>query len=97
MQAHFSYERDRINNMQTLISKRKIFVMEFAKPKHQVEKGSSGGESGIPVKTSVFAKISNLFGEKGESIDVPSSDTTTLHDQVGFYNSQLMKESIRCI
>jgi predicted transcriptional regulator len=28
---------------------------------------------------------------------VPSSDTAILHDQVGFYNSQLMKESIRCI
>lgn len=36
MFAHFTYERDRVDNMQNLISKRKTFAVEFAKPKHQV-------------------------------------------------------------
>ena len=45
----------------------------------------------------MFGKLVGLFGDKSESIDTPSSDTQTLREQVGFYNSQLMKESIRCM
>lgn len=41
--------------MQTLIAKRKTFAIEFAKPKHQVEKPTESGPS-------VFGKIAGLFG-----------------------------------
>ncbi len=54
MFSHFAYERDRVDNMQTLIGKRKTFALEFSKPKHQVEKTESG--------SSVFGKIAGLFG-----------------------------------
>ena len=45
----------------------------------------------------MFGKIASLFGEKSDSLEIPSSHTETLKEQVGFYNSQLMKESIRTI
>ena len=91
MFSHFAYEKDRIDNIQNLISKRKTFSTEYLKPKHQSDapKSEAGG--------SMFGKIAGLFGEKTESLDIPSSETKTLRDQVGFYNSQLMKESIRCV
>lgn len=60
MQSHFSYERDRIDNMQTLISKRKTFVVEYSKPKHQLEKPSV--DTSTTTKSSMFGKITSLFG-----------------------------------
>lgn len=91
MSSHFAYEKDRIDNLQNLITKRKTFTTELLKPKHQspVALNDGGG--------SMFGKIAGLFGEKTENIDIPSTNTQTLKDQVGFYNSQLMKESIRCV
>lgn len=70
MFSHFAYERDRVENMQGLITKRKAFAHEFAKPKHQSQAEKPVGES---TGTSVFGKIAGLFGEKSESLEIPSS------------------------
>ena len=45
----------------------------------------------------MFDKFTGLFGDRSESIEIPSNQTETLKEQVGFYNSQLMKESVRTV
>lgn len=90
MHSHFAYEKDRIDNMQNLISKRKTYITEYSKPKHQ--NSGKAEQSG-----SMFSKISGFFGDKSEAVDTPSNNTQILKEQVGFFNSQLMKESIRCV
>ena len=35
MFSHFAYAKDRIDNIQNLIAKRKTFSAELEKPKHQ--------------------------------------------------------------
>ena len=37
MLSQFAYEKDRIDNVQNLIAKRKTFCTELARPKHQNE------------------------------------------------------------
>ena len=57
MFSHFAYEKDRIDNIQNLITKRRSFSMELAKPKHQSDGPKAEGGS-------MFGKIAGLFGEK---------------------------------
>jgi hypothetical protein len=45
----------------------------------------------------MFGKIASFFGEKIEYVDTPSSNYETLRNQVGYYNNQLLRESVRCI
>ena len=50
MQSHFAYEKDRLDNMQSLIAKRVLFANELAKrPKEEEGKG-------------MFGKIASFFG-----------------------------------
>lgn len=37
-----------------------------------------------------LSKITSLFGNKNESLDVPSNNKETLKQQAGFYNSQVL-------
>jgi hypothetical protein len=39
----------------------------------------------------MFGKLTSIFGEKAESVDVPSSNYETLSNQVGYYNNQLLQ------
>ena len=45
----------------------------------------------------MFGKIASFFGEKIDYVDTPSSTYDTLYSQVGYYNNQLLRESVRCI
>ncbi len=45
----------------------------------------------------MFGKLASIFGEKAESVDIPSSNYETLNNQVGYYNKQLLQESVRCV
>jgi|LakMenE01Jun11ns_1017448.scaffolds.fasta_scaffold7252484_1 hypothetical protein len=45
----------------------------------------------------MFGKIASFFGEKIEYVDTPSSVYDILYSQVGYYNNQLLRESVRCI
>lgn len=45
----------------------------------------------------MLGKIASFFGEKVDYVDTPSSNYETLSIQVGYYNNQLLRESIRCI
>ena len=45
----------------------------------------------------MFGKLTSIFGEKAESVDIPSSNYETLSNQVGYYNNQLLQESVRFI
>jgi len=71
--------------MQNLITKRATFASELSKrTKEDDGKG-------------MFGKLTSLFGEKNEYVDAPSSNYDILNSQVGYYNNQLLQESIRCI
>ena len=45
----------------------------------------------------MFGKFTSLFGDKTEYVDTPSGNYETLNNQVGYYNNQLLRESVRCI
>lgn len=45
----------------------------------------------------MFGKLTSIFGDKTEYVDTPSSNYETLNNQVGYYNNQLLQQSIRCI
>jgi hypothetical protein len=45
----------------------------------------------------MFGKIASFFGERAETVDSPSANYDTLNNQVGFYNNQLLRESVRCV
>lgn len=85
MQSHFAYEKDRLDNMQSLIAKRVLFANELSK-RSKEEEGKG-----------MFGKIASFFGEKAEYVDTPSSNYETLNNQVGYYNNQLLRESVRCV
>jgi hypothetical protein len=85
MKSHFSYEKIRLENMQGLITKRATFAYELSKrPKEEAGKG-------------MFGKLTSLFGERAEYVDTPSANYETLNNQVGYYNNQLLQESVRCV
>lgn len=79
MQSHFAYEKDRLDNMQSLIAKRVAFATELGKRSRE---GDSKG---------MFGKIASFFGERIEYVDTPSSNYETLSNQVGYYNNQLLR------
>lgn len=89
MISHFSYEKDRIDNMQNLINRRNQFVQELGKRQPKQEPGGMFGK--------ITGGVTSLFGEKTESLEIPSSNYEKLYKQVGFYNSQLLNEMIRCV
>lgn len=84
MKSHFAYEKIRLENMQGLINKRATFASELAKCPKEEGKG-------------MFGKLTSIFGEKAEYVDTPSSNYETLNNQVGYFNNQLLQESVRCI
>ena len=89
MMSHFSYEKDRIDNMQNLINRRNQFALELGKRQPKQETGGMFGK--------ITGGVASLFGEKTESLEIPSSNYEKLYKQVGFYNSQLLNEMVRCV
>jgi hypothetical protein len=54
MMSHFSYEKDRIDNMQNLINRRNQFVMELGKRQPKQETGGMFGK--------ITGGVASLFG-----------------------------------
>ena len=83
---YFSYEDSKLKEIKTLIDKRNEFSNLYAKRSAQEIKDVSPG---------VLSKFSSaLFGQKQESVDSPSSNFKVFKNQYGYYNEQMVKESM---
>lgn len=83
---YFSYEDLKLKEIKTLIDKRNEFAGVYAKRSVQEIKDVSPG---------VLSKFSSaLFGQKVESVDTPAPNFKEFKNQYGYYNEQMVKQSI---